>query len=132
MPDRSPRVRAFLWSAVAILALVVAVLSVIGFTLRERVVSLEAGQREEKLATRTAAVATCYATARSRPGLIVVLNLVASLADDSVERQIVKEVIDGYRLSAPTIAACDKRAVEAGFKPTDFPPVNRGEEGNGR
>ena len=132
MPDQNKRLRWYLIGAVSVLALVVVVLSVVGFTLRERVVTLEAEQREEKLATKTAEIATCFATARSRPNLIVILNLISGLADDTTERQVVKRVIDDYRTSAPTVEECNKRAVEAGFDPADFPPVNRGEEGNGR
>lgn len=139
MPEHSKRLRWTLFGVIGALGLVVVVLSIIGFRLqqdldetRTRLTAVEVAALAEDASKRTAEVATCYATTRSRPGLIVILNLISGLAADSVEREIVQTVIDGYRDSAPTLAECDKRARENGLRPEDFPPVNRGEEGNGR
>ena len=146
MPDQSRRVRISLWTAIVTLAAVVVVMLIIGFLMRAdlnqarsdlneartRLSALEVKTLAEDASKRTAEVATCFATARSRPNLIVILELISGLAVDSTERQIVNGVIEDYRMSAPTLAECRKRAIENGLDPDDFPPVNRGEEGNGR
>lgn len=134
MPDRgSPRLRWFLIGAVAVLALIVVVLSIIGFSLRQKVTNLERDARAEKLATSTAEVATCYAAARGRPRLIIILRLLQTTAErDVVAQAAIRETIDEYQMATPTVLECDKRAIEAGFRPEDFPSANRGEEGNGR
>lgn len=139
MPEQNKRLRWFLFGVIGALALVVVVLAIIGFQLRSdleqntrRLTALETKDIAEDASRRTAEVATCFATARSRPGLITILDLISGLAVDSAERQIVQAVIDTYRDRAPTLEECGKRAVENGLRPEDFPPVNRGEEGNGR
>lgn len=140
-PDRpeSKRLRWFLIGAVAVLTLLMILLLGINYSLRKdldetrtRLTALEVKDLAEDASRRTAEVATCYATARSRPGLIVILNLISGLAVDSTERSIVNAVIASYQDSAPTLEECGKRARENGLRPEEFPPVNRGEEGNGR
>lgn len=134
-PERpeSKRLRWFLIGSTAVLALLVVVLLIIGAALRSRVTSLEEQQRNETLATTTAEIATCYASARGRPRLIVILRLLANTAErDPVALEAVESFIMDYENSTPTVPECDKRAIEAGFNPKDFPPSNRGEEGNGR
>lgn len=140
MPNTNPRLRWFLIGAIAVLSLVVVVLSVIGFRLRtelsqntRRLTALEAKGIAEDASRRTAEVATCYASARGRPRLIVILRLLAATAErDPVGLAAVESFIMDYENSTPTLRECDRRAVEAGLDPEDFPPSNRGEEGNGR
>ena len=133
MPDTRSNRWYFVLGMMGALFIMVVVLSIIGFSLRQRVVSLEATQREEQVAAKTAELATCYAQARGRPRLIVILRLLATTAErDPVGLEAVESFIMDYENSTPTVRECDKRAVEAGFSPKDFPPSNRGEEGNGR
>lgn len=133
MPDSRSNRWYFVLGMMGALFIMVVVLSIIGFGLRAQVHDLQADARAEKLAARTAEVATCYASARGRPRLIVILRLLANTAErDPIGRAAVDEFIMEYENSTPTLAECDKRAVENGFSPKDFPPSNRGEEGNGR
>lgn len=133
MPTSSSNRWHFLLGMIGALLIMVAILAFVGFGLRAQVSRLEADARAEKLATKTAEVATCYAQARGRPRLIVILRLLATTAErDPIASEAVEGFIMDYENSTPTIAECDKRAVEAGFSPKDFPPSNRGEEGNGR
>jgi hypothetical protein len=131
MPDSTPRRRAFIWGTIFALGLVVAALSVIGFVLqrqlrdaRERVAAIETG-------TKIGEVATCFAAARTRPQLIVILRGMAVKLDPD-PRDATLNFIDAYERQTPTLPECAKRAREARLDPRDFPPVNRGQKGNGR
>lgn len=140
MPSQSRRLRWFLLGAIAVLALMVLILIGVGAKLRSdldetrtRLTALEVKAVAEDAASRTAGVAACYASARGRPNLIVILRLLASTAErDPVALAAVQAFIMDYEESTPTIAECDKRAKENGLDPKDFPPTNRGEAGNGR
>jgi hypothetical protein len=115
----------FLLGMIGSLSAVVIFLSIVGFGLRNRVDSLEADRNQEKLATRTAEVATCYLQARSRPRLIVILRLLSATAErDPVGRTAVNDYIREYQMSTPTMKECNKKARELGFAPEDFPPQN--------
>lgn len=140
MPSQSRRLRWFLLGAIAVLALMVLILIGVGAKLRSdldetrtRLTALEVKAVAEDAASRTASVAACYASARGRPRLIVILRLLAQTAErDPIALAAVESFIMDYEEATPTVAECDKRAVEAGLDPKDFPPTNRGEQGNGR
>lgn len=139
MPDSGRSKRWwFLLGAIGALSVTVAVLSVIGFRLRSelsetrsRVTELEAERIAEDASKRTAAVAACYASARGRPRLIVILRLLAQTAErDAVALAAVESVIMDYETSTPTVPECDRRARANGLDPKDFPPTRgRGESG---
>lgn len=115
MPEQSKRVRWFLWGAIGALAFIVVILSIVGFRLRGQV-------QEQVRDERVAEVATCFATARSRPALAVILRLVATTAKDSDDRRIVNEAITYWTGGAPSLAQCKVLARVNGLDPDDFPP----------
>jgi hypothetical protein len=99
----------------------------------KRLAREEARSFAEDIAAKTGEVSTCYASARGRPRLIVILRLLANTAErDPVGLEAVESFIMDYETSTPTLAECDRRARENGLDPKDFPAANRGEEGNGR
>lgn len=69
----------------------------------------------------TAEVATCYASARGRPRVIVILRGLAQKLDND-PRDATNELIDQYEASTPSLQECDMLAVERGLSPNDFPP----------
>lgn len=83
-------------------------------------------------ARKTTEVATCYASARGRPSLIVILRVIGGVTADSSERAIISGFIDGYEDSTPSIGECDSLARMRGLDPEDFPepdpPRQRSEE----
>ena len=97
---------------------------------QERLTRLEAKDVAEDASRRTAEVATCFATARNRPALEVILRLIAGTATDSTDRMIVNGAISQYIDRAPTIERCNEIARANNLDPKDFPPTVRGESGN--
>lgn len=96
----------------ALLVITVA-LSVIVYLVRNDVGALG-------LASRTSEVATCYAAARGRPTLIVILRGIAAKLDPD-PREVTQGFIDGYEASTPTVEECDDLALRRGLEPQDFP-----------
>ena len=91
------------------------VLAVVGYTLRRDVESLRSAEKVSE-------VATCYAQARGRPALIVILELLAGIAD-AQERNIINSYIEDYDDRTPTVEQCDRLAIMRGLSPENFPPV---------
>ena len=136
MPEQNVRVRYFVFGAMAVLALLVLILLIINWDLRRdlnqnqaRVGRIEARDVAEDASRRTAEVATCFATARNRPALEVILRLIAANAETAADRMIVNQAISDYINRAPTIERCNQLAVDNGLDPKDFPPTVRGESG---
>lgn len=138
MPDRpeAKRLRWFLIGATTVLSVLVLVLLGLVIVLREdlnetrtRLTALEVKGVAEEASQRTAEVAACYASARGRPRLIVILRLLAATAErDPVARAAVEEFIMDYENATPTVKKCDQVARRNGLDPKDFPPTNgRGE-----
>ena len=135
MPESTPAQRrrmrwSFTAGFVGALAIMVVALSVIAWIqrgqlneTRTRLTALEVKDVAEDASQRTAEVATCYASARGRPALTVILRLVAGLAEDRTDREIVNTAIDSYIAGAPSIAECDRRARANGLDPKNFPPA---------
>ena len=122
MPDQffeHPRLRRWAWpftiGLLTALAITVVVLAVIGYSLRRDVSEL-------RTAERVSEVATCYAQARGRPALIVILELLAGIAD-AQERNIINSYIEDYDDRTPTVDQCDRLAIMRGLSPENFPPV---------
>ena len=86
---------------------------------------------EQVRATRVAEVAACFAAARGRPRLIIVLRaLSAQLADDAVGRGALNDLINDYESSTPLVSDCVGLAETYRLDPAEFPPSTpRGEEG---
>ena len=106
--------------------MITATLSVVVWFIRDDV-------RDLDVAGRTSEVGTCYAAARGRPALIVILRVIATGAAVSAdERVIIDGFIDGYENNTPTVEECDRLARMRGFEPEDFPapqiPTQRQEE----
>lgn len=80
--------------------------------------------------TRVAEVAACYASARGRPRLIVILRAIAaSIQDDSVARATIRDFIAEYEQRTPLEVDCDELAINYRLDPAEFPPPTpRGEE----
>lgn len=97
---------------------------------QQRLTRLEAKDVAEDASRRTAEVATCFATARNRPALEVILRLIAASATDPEDRRIVNGAITLYIDRAPTVPECNALAKRNGLDPSDFPPTVRGESGN--
>ena len=70
---------------------------------------------------RTSEVATCYAQARGRPSLIVIFRVLAGVATDSTDRDVITALVDTYESATPTLNECDKLARTRGLDPADFP-----------
>ena len=81
--------------------------------------------------TRVAEVAACYASARGRPRLIVILRALATVIDkDLVARKTIREFIDEYEQRTPLEVDCTELALTYRLDPAEFPPPTpRGEEG---
>lgn len=117
MPERLLRRRWILYGAIGLLlglAIATTVSLVLLYFVRGDV---EQQKREGKLAE----VATCYAAARGRPSLIVILRLISGIAGDQAERDVVDQFIDRYEGNTPTVTECDELAAMRGFSPEDFP-----------
>jgi len=120
------------------LAVVVVVLSIVALSLRTqlndteaRLSRIEVRAVAEDAARKTGEVATCFASARGRPALAIVLRLVASLGDVT-ERRIINQSIGAYVDNAPTIAHCRAVAAKYNLDPKDFPPAGTPREGENR
>lgn len=121
VPDHflSPRWRRFAWPFTIGFLMALAVLTAT-LTFLVRDARRDVGQLTES--ARTAEVATCYATARGRPALIVILKLISGLAVESSDRRIVNAQIAEYEARTPTVPECDTLARDRGLDPKDFPP----------
>ena len=129
VPDRAlahwPRLRKFAWPFT--IGLLVALL-ILTLTLGALIRDARRDVSTLQAAGRTAEVATCYASARGRPQLIVILRLIAGLAESSTDPEIVKgaatvnQAVDGYDANTPSVAQCDMLARDRGLDPKDFPP----------
>lgn len=113
------------------LAIVVGFLSVVGFVLRGQVNDARTRLAAIETGTKIGQIATCYASARARPNLIIILRGIASKLDPD-PRDATNDLVDQYEANTPTTDECNRRARAAGLDPRDFPPVSRGKEGNGR
>lgn len=123
--------RWFLYGIICALVIVVAVLSVFGFILRHEVNDARARVTLVETNSRFAQVATCYAAARGRPQLFVILRGIAVKLDPT-PRAATLDLVDRYEAQTPTLVACDHQALAAGFEPSDFPPPKTGKRGNGQ
>ena len=114
-----PRWRRLAWpftiGFLAALTIIVIALSVMLLYVRDDVGDFK---REAKVSE----VATCYATARGRPALIVILKLISGLAVESSDRRIVNTQIADYEARTPSVEECDMLALDRGLRPEDFPP----------
>jgi hypothetical protein len=115
----------FLYGVICALSIVVAVLSIFGFILRHQVNDARARVTLVETNSRFAQVATCYAAARGRPQLFVILRGIAVKLDPT-PRAATLDLVDRYEAQTPTLAGCDHQALAAGFKPSDFPPPKTG------
>lgn len=135
MPEtRARRRRWFIYGVMLSLGIVVAVLSVISFILNDqlnnaeaRLTRIEAQNVARETATKVGEIATCYASARGRPQILIVFRgLAAKLGPNP--RTALNELIDRYETTTPTLAQCDAKAKAEGFSRKDFPPQTRGEQ----
>lgn len=101
-------------------------LIIVSFIARDAQVKVNEQVRD----TRVAEVAACYAAARGRPRLIVILRAIAaSIQDDAVARQTVREFIQEYEQRTPLVSDCTALAMTYRLDPAEFPPPTpRGEE----
>ena len=108
---------------------------IIGLTIALVVVTVIARDAQVKVNeqvrnTRVAETAACFAAARGRPRLIMVLRaLSGQLADDAVGREALEALIDEYEQRTPLVTDCETLAESYHLDPADFPPPTaRGEE----
>lgn len=137
MPEYNRRLRWFLLGAVAVMSVLMLVLLGINWKLRAdlnhshaRITRLEAQHLAEDASRRTTEVATCFATARNRPALAVILRLIAATATEQEDRRLVNGAISVYMDRTPTVPECEELARANNLDPADFPPTVRGESGN--
>lgn len=117
--------RAFFLGVIAALGIVVIALSAFGLILRSELNDARSRLAGIETSSKFAQVATCYASARSRPQLFVILRGIAVKLDPT-PRAATLDLVDRYEAQTPTLAACDHQALAAGFKPSDFPPPKTG------
>lgn len=86
--------------------------------------------KEQVRDTRVAEVAACFAAARGRPRLILILRALAGTLDsDAAGRKAIRELTDEYEQVTPLVSDCTRLAVLYHLDPADFPPPTpRGEE----
>ncbi len=130
MPDRflkHPNLRRWAWPFTVglLIALLIgtSTVSFVAFRLNSDVQGLRA-------AGKTAEVATCYAQARGRPGLITILRVIAGTAGDG-ERVVINGFINQYENNTPNVGECDMLARERDLDPADFPAPDPPKLGNG-
>jgi hypothetical protein len=118
----TPKGRYFLYGVLVAQSVMLIVLGLLALSLRSQV-------HEQQDDSRFAETATCYAAARGRPKLIVILRGIAAKLDPDPRRTTL-EFIDQYEASTPLVEDCDALAEKYGLSSDDFPPPTpRGEEG---
>jgi len=98
---------------------------------QQRVTAVEVQLEAERVGKNIADVTTCYNRAYGRPALSVVLGVIAGVAADADSRAIIMESINRYNRDTPTLAACERLAMERDIDPTPYirnPPSKAGNE----